>query len=540
MTLQIELMGETPPTSAASIVTIQGESASDSSSVIHLVNSSGISLPDKHILLQEAVMISDEGPLYTGYLQQHAARLSDCMHKGRFSRRKGIISKLRRSCAALFKGNRRRSRLSGDATAAAGFGGKNGSNQQKKAFPVSPSSESPDSSTEGLMIPVGWPSTAAEDATLCRKSWEDLLREAGVSPTNAADAALLQKAGVLWEAVSASSSQRNSMEQSRGTGSGDGQNRTSTEHRSLAKTSTSSFHDDISVAGARGTKSRGHSRKCSGETARLPRAGSNGSLVELGTSLASSTTRSLGAWFKRRSQEAPSRATAVASPAAAPAAAATGSLAKQQTRQQQQEAPSTVRAGVCSSHFALPIPVQSQGSLLLPQQLQQLRQLAATFGNMRGLLGSSLSTITECSEGSRMMSRRSSGPTAVTDSAAQSLRCSLETGSPKSSPRAGHQQHAFVKLSPLATLPEERLTPVPESSSDAGSPGSGTAAKDTAGGVQGLDTAAGADAGTTATREALMQREQLLAMLSVHKLKAVLRSPLVPVVQPAYHLRVFC
>jgi hypothetical protein len=38
----------------------------------------------------------------------------------------------------------------------------------------------------------------------------------------------------------------------------------------------------------------------------------------------------------------------------------------------------------------------------------------------------------------------------------------------------------------------------------------------------------------------LMQREQLLAMLSVHKLKAVLRSPLVPAVQPAYHLRVFC
>jgi hypothetical protein len=294
------------------------------------------------------------------------------------------------------------------------------------------------------------------------------------------------------------------------------------------------------VGGGRGTKSRGHSRKASMDAGKLPTAGSNGSLVELGASLTCSTTRSLGAWFKRRSQEAPSRAAAVASAAASPGAATPlNAPAKQQTQQvqqPQQEAPSTstVGTGDCSNHAALPIPIQSQGSLLMPQQLQQLRQLASAFGNMRGLLNHSLSTITECSEGSRMMSRRSSGLTTVPNSNTQSLRGSLDTGSPKSSPRAGQQQHMIGRLSPLAPLPEERLTSVRESSSEEGSAGSATQAA--AGVARGLDTAAGADAGNTACREALLQREQLLALLSVHKLKAVLRSPLSPQVQLEHHI----
>lgn len=186
----------------------------------------------------------------------------------------------------------------------------------------------------------------------------------------------------------------------------------------------------------------------------------------------------------------------------------------------------SISTGAHTTEAALPVPqaVVPQGSIVLPQQLQQIRQLAAAFGN-NSMLGS-LSTITEYSESlsSRLASRRESGM-ASSSSHTQSNRGSLDIRSPKG-PAGGGSAISSSSTNPasplswrLAAVTDVGLCPVLEV-------GSSNCADDTAGASPaGVDDDAAA-AAAEKSRQMYLQCEQLLMVVRVQQLKALLSCPL--------------
>jgi len=409
--------------------------------------------------------------------------------------KKGMLHKMQKSWNALWgaagAGKPRRSRLGVSSLMASGLMDRSNRGDKSHHSDRSHRSERPrkkrrsglfsTGSAEGCseggegMIPAGrlGPEAAGEEFTPC--SWADMLREAGITTHNQADAELLQQAGVLWDASSRGSSQRSSLEKR-----GD----SSPQRRSLQLSSATGS-----------SRSTADALPSSGKTA--PRAGASLDLPPPISGSKPGSVVSLSSWFGRQSIE--QQRPQVAQPPASTAAAA---VIGQQ--------PSA--AAAVETHAALPVPQLATGSLLLTQQLQQLRELAAAIGHGQPLFGS-LSTITEGSEGSRLASRRGSGTTQHSPRGVSSARGSLEAKSPQSRGEGGGNRPALSPL-PAAWRGSEgqQLSTVPEADAEATPKASVAAAVAVA-----PDGSSVIDA---------LVREQLTMLAGIQQLQAVLKSPL--------------
>lgn len=407
-----------------------------------------------------------------------------------------MLHKMQKSWNALWgaaaAGKPRRSRLGMSALMASGLIDRSNRGDKSHHSDKSPKSERPrkkrksglfsTGSAEGCsdgcdgMIPAGrlGPEAAGEEFT--PRSWADMLREAGITALNSADAELLQKAGVLWDESSRGSSQRSSLEKR-----GD----SSPQRRSLQlSTATDS------------SRSTGEALPSNGKTA--PRMGGSLDLPQPISGSKPGSIVSLSSWFGRQSFE--QQRPQVAPPPASTAAAAVSS----------QQLSGAAPAAAVETHAALPVPQAATGSLLLSQQIQQLRDLAAAIGH--GPLFGSLSTITEGSEGSRLASRRGSGTTQHSPRGVPSARGSLEAKSPQSREGGGNRP----ALSPLSAAwrgSEGQLSTVPEADAEATPKAASIAAPTTvaADGCNVIDA---------------LVREQLNMLAGVQQLQAMLKSPL--------------
>lgn len=475
-----------------------------------------------------------------------------------------VFGKLHQSLAALFGGRtpaQRQSRLGVSELQATGypeltFHKKHSKTRGRHTSGRSSSSSKSDSGDGAIRSPEQAAAAAAggADDSLYTRSWSDLLRDAGINPgiNHGADAELLQKAGDLWEGASRSSSQRSSLEQSQqqkqgaateASGSQQSGGVLSLLRRSIDKGPKSGGSSNRSTRSNRSSLD-----KAATGTASTPSSSPNtrlrgGGSVELCASSAVSgrqgSTASLSSWFGRGSVEhLPSAASSANTSPTSPAVAVTPSTQTPQPQQMQQahhEAATPPPKGPEEPHEAMPVgpnaAVAATGALLLPQQLHQLRHLAAAFGAGPGLLSggglNSLSTITEGSESSRMASRRGSEtPAAISSPSVQSSSCrSSAEKSPKSAAAASAAAAALKHQSPLArpggnatsNVPSSCLSPVQEGSvAVACGEGEDECVDSETGAAAVADSSAASDA---------MYREQLVMLAAVQQLKAMLRPP---------------
>ena len=485
-------------------------------------------------------------------------------HKHRHS--KSVLRKFRKVWSGLLGGTKQHSRLGNSNLQSSAPVVLNSKVGKGARFQSRSSDDNSLSSGDGeLRIPAGRPEEGQVEGY--GRSWSDLLRAAGVSAADMGpDAVLLQQAGQMWEATrsagnSANNSQRNSLEQRGRSGNGSKKKKRSLELRPIPIESEPSLrgvgvhkpqhrhshsHSLGSVSEAAGgpsssavspTTSPTGSKEGSPKASRgkgYPKLGGQGS-VELPVPAAYKQCKVLSSWFGRPSRSSRastdsrpsigSRAsvespksqagganviTGGAAAAGAVCAAGDAASATQQPPEQQQQGVPTEQL-----HTALAAPSQAM------QLNQQLLQLTAAFGQGLGL-NSSLSTITEGSE-SRMASRMDAG--SPTLAGMHHLMQQLGNGGSSSRP-----------LSPLGMASHWRSTAAGSDGADGDDDWQqhqqqvlpavpeGPGDEQAVGG--GADVAVDQD--SQPGRDALVEREQLLAVIAVHKLKELLSQPVAP------------